>query len=62
MKSSASESISKACFNLEWLSRSLRLDRPGNLALERLYEKRREEKTPRRSPNTRMQLSLIFFL
>ena len=37
MKSSASESIRNACFNLERLSRSFRLARPGISPLERLW-------------------------
>ena len=37
MKSSASESISNACFNLERFSRSFRLARPGISPLERLW-------------------------
>ena len=37
MQSSASESIRNACFNLEGLSRSLRLARPGISPLERLW-------------------------
>ena len=36
MKSSASESIRNACFNLERLSRSFRLAQPGISPLERL--------------------------
>ena len=46
MKSSASESIRNVCFNLELLSRSFRLERPGILALERPLERlwfRRQE-------------------
>ena len=38
MKSSASESISNACFNLEWRSRSFYLARPGISPLERLWK------------------------
>ena len=38
MKSSASESISNACFNLERLSRSFCLARPGISPLERLWK------------------------
>ena len=60
MKSSASESIRNACFNLELLSRSFRLDRPGILAWERLYRSAFIQ-TRRRSPKTRMQRSLFFF-
>ena len=37
MKSSASESIRNVCFNLERLSRSFRLARPGISPLERLW-------------------------
>ena len=37
MKSSASESISNACFNLEQLSRSFRLARPDISTLDRLW-------------------------
>ena len=37
MKSSASESIRNACFNLEWLSRSFRLARAGISPLDRLW-------------------------
>ena len=37
MKSSASEAIMKASFNLERLSRPFRPNRPGILALEGLY-------------------------
>ena len=37
MKSSASESIRNACFNLERLSRSFRLARPGISPLDRLW-------------------------
>ena len=37
MKSSASESISNACFHLERLSRSFRLARPGISPLDRLW-------------------------
>ena len=37
MKSSASESVRNACFNLERLSRSFRLSRPGISPLERLW-------------------------
>ena len=37
MKSSASESIRNACFNLERLSRSFRLAGPGVSPLERLW-------------------------
>ena len=60
MKSSASESIRNAYSNLELLSRSFRLDRPGILAWERLYRSAFIQ-TPRRSPKTRMQRSLFFF-
>ena len=60
MKSSASESIRNACSNLELLSRSFRLDRPGILAWERLYRSAFIQ-TPRRSPKTRMQWSPFFF-
>ena len=35
MKSSASESVRNAYFNLEWLSRSSRLAWPGILTVER---------------------------
>ena len=38
MKSSASESIRNACFNLERLSRSFRLARPGISALDRFWK------------------------
>ena len=37
MKISASESIRNACFNLEWLSRSIRLARPGISPFDRLW-------------------------
>ena len=37
MKSSSFESIRNACFNLERLSRSFRLTRPGISHLERLW-------------------------
>ena len=37
MKSSASESVRNACFNLERLSRSFRLARPGISPLDRLW-------------------------
>ena len=37
MKSSASEPIRKACFNLERLGRSFRLAQPGISPLERLW-------------------------
>ena len=37
MKSSASESIRNACFNLEQLSRSFRLARPDISTLDRLW-------------------------
>ena len=37
MKSSPSESIGNACFNLERLSRSFRLARPGISPLDRLW-------------------------
>ena len=37
MKSSASETIRNACFNLERLSRSFRLARPGISPLDRLW-------------------------
>ena len=37
MKSSASESVRNACFNLERLSRFFRLARPGISSLDRLW-------------------------
>ena len=37
MKSSASESVRNVCFNLERLSRSFRLARPGISPLEQLW-------------------------